>query len=80
MSGKQEVKVTVASGDEPLPLEVMEKAIVEISKFGAKINASKLNRRAIQLLVKDVTGVSFGDIDKVLDALPKLEKLFCTKG
>ena len=74
------IEVQPEPGEEPLPLEIMEKAIVAISKIGEQINKSRLKRRAILILIRDVTGLPLNDIDAVLNALPELEKTFCTKG
>lgn len=76
MSKIPPVKVIPAVEKMPVALEVMENAILEISKLGKQIDASRLKRRAILLLIKDETNVGMGEIDAVLNCLPLLEKRF----
>lgn len=63
----------------PEPLEVIAKSIIEVADACAKMNSSKLNRRAILLLLKDLTGLPMADIGKVLDAAPKLKDHYLKK-
>ncbi len=64
---------------DPEPIELIAKSIIEIADGFAKINASKLNRRALLILLKDSTNLSMGDIGKVLDAVPKLKEMYLKK-
>ncbi len=74
---KNKVKIVKKNPeDEEIPLEIMQDSIISLSKFGQQINKTRLGRRAILLLLKDATGVSFFDTGKILDALPELEKIY----
>jgi hypothetical protein len=53
-----------------------EKTKNQLSNAFKKIEASKLTRRAIVLLLQDQTDLSQRDINAVLDAAPKLEKYY----
>lgn len=57
----------------PEPLEVLAKAIIEVSDAFIKIQNGPLQRRTIILLLKDYTGLAGRDIEKILDAAPKLK-------
>ena len=53
-------------------IEEMEEAILEIADGMRKLNSTRLKRRVIVLLVKDTTGLSIKNIEKVLNALDKI--------
>ncbi len=71
-------KTIVAGKDElnEVPAEVMEQAIVDLAQAGRKLLSSRLNRRALLVLLKDATNVSFRDIGAVLDNLATLDEVF----
>lgn len=69
---KDEKTVQVAADS----LRAMADNIATISDLGRAIKNSGLNRRAIVLLLEDMTKVSMNNINKVLDALPELEKTY----
>ena len=65
--------------EKPVPVDVMEQAIVEIAARFKKLNASRLSRRAIVLLVQDAAGaglVSRSAVEAVLDAAQNLDKYY----
>jgi hypothetical protein len=76
---KQSRTKVVQPDDEPVPTEVLATAILEISEGMMKINSGKLNRRALLVLLKDASGVSMSDIDKVLNHLEDLGKTYLKK-
>ncbi len=57
-------------------LKAMADNIAAISEMGKAIKDSRLGRRAVLLLLNDMTGVSMINIESVLKALPELEKTF----
>lgn len=61
---------------EDLPLEILAEHIARLATVGEQIKHSKLKRRTILLLLKDITGIGIKDIDLILDALPLLGKKF----
>jgi len=69
--------ITVKTNEEnPEPLEVIAKSIIDISDAFKKLGQTRLKRRVILLLIKDHTGVSFSEIEKVLDAATKLKDIY----
>ena len=44
------------------------------------MNKSGLTMRAMQVLLKDATGVSLYDVERILTAAPMLRNLFISKG
>lgn len=66
--------ITVKTNEEnPEPVEVIAQSIITISEGIEKINQSRLKRRAVLLLINDITGVGLTTIEKVLDAAVKLK-------
>lgn len=64
------------TGTEDVPTEVLASAIVRISEASQKLLSSGLNRRALELLLKDACGVPLFHIGAVLNALPRLAELY----
>lgn len=55
------------------PLELIAKSIIDVANGFDAINKSRLTKRAVLLLLRDCTGVGMNDIEKILDAGPKLK-------
>jgi len=70
MSDEKEIEIA---------LEDIAEAIIKISRLGEAIEKSRLNQRAIILLIQNITKVNRNDIKYVLNALPQLEKTFLKK-
>lgn len=69
--------VTVKSNEENAePLEVLAQAIIDVAEAFENINKSRLSRRAVILLLKDITKLSVADIDTVLNCAPLLKKYY----
>lgn len=64
---------------EPESTEILAEAIVRIGEGFKKLESSGLNQRAIVVLIQDATKLSKGDIETVLDALPRLAGWYCRK-
>jgi len=60
-------------------LEEIAQDIQELSKIGEKLKNSRLNERAVILLIQSETKLPKRDIKYVLDTLPQLEKLYLKK-
>lgn len=60
----------------PEPDELIAASIIKISEGMQAINKGPLNRRAILVLLKDATGLTFAEITKVLDAQADLRRLY----
>jgi len=63
----------------PEPLDILAKAIIDVSDGFDKINKSKLTRKAIVLLLQAAIGVSHisqKNINDVLDYAPKLKSIY----
>lgn len=70
--------ITVKSDEKnPEPIEIIARAIIDISAAYKKLENSRVKKRVIVLLLKDMTqGVGITDIEIILDAVPKLESYF----
>ena len=66
--------------EQPVPTEILADAIVDISRGVKRLTASGLNRKAIEVLIRDSCGVSLTDIRKVIDSLGTLADKYTTKG
>lgn len=53
-------------------LDAIADDIKALANVGKQLDKSNLNRRAVNLLLKDLTGVSMANIDKILKGLPEL--------
>ncbi len=73
---KNQTIIVKVNETNPEPLEVLAKSIIEISDAFKKIQAGPLQRRTIVLLLKDYTGLAGRDIEKILDAAPKLKDYY----
>jgi hypothetical protein len=62
--------------ENPEPLELIAKSIIDIADAFNKINSGPLKRHTIVLLLQDATKLSQRDINKVLDAAPKLKEYY----
>lgn len=67
-------RITVRVNEQkPEPLEVLAASIIEVAAAFKKIDQSRLKRRVVVLLIRDLTGgnnggISISDIERVLDA------------
>lgn len=68
-----EVKVMASS------LEALADNIATVSRVGKALEQSRLTRRAIVLLLRNLTCLSSASIETVLNALPRLEETFLKK-
>lgn len=70
--------VTIKTDKEnPEPLDIIAKSIIEVAAAFERINASKLKRRAVILLIKDALPssckVTTREIEAILDVAPQLK-------
>jgi hypothetical protein len=73
-------KISVTQNNEnPIATEILAESIVEISKAMKQIKSSRLNERALLVLLKDATALNFNEIKRVLDSLETLEDMFLKK-
>jgi hypothetical protein len=67
--------VTVKQNDEnPEPLEVIAASVIKVAEGIEKMAKSGLSKRAIVVLLNDVTGVPKGHIGLLIDAGPALRR------
>lgn len=72
-----EPKVTIKKDEKnPEPMEIIAGAIIQVSRGFKKINEGPLNQRVVVLLIKDITGLSIADIERVLNAAASLERKY----
>lgn len=70
-------KVTVTQDAErPVPPEVLAQAIVELSAAAKRLAASRLNRKAVIVLLAHDTGLPMKTISLVLDSIGHLEATY----
>jgi hypothetical protein len=62
--------------DEVVPAEVMAQAIVDIGRAMKALSGSRLNARAVRVLLHDATGLPMRSIKAVIDALNDLERIY----
>lgn len=69
--------VRIIKSDPPETTEILAEAITRIGDSVSKLNASGINRKAIEVLLHDATKVNKTDIRTILDALPRLRGWYC---
>lgn len=62
--------------EKEIPTEILASAIIEISQATKVLKQSRLNDRAIIVLLKDATGLPGSKIKQVLDGIVELEKIY----
>lgn len=72
MVKKQPEKVQVNADS----LEAIADHVAALSEIGKMIKNSRMKMHTICLLVKNMTGIKLEDVERVLNALPELEKRF----
>lgn len=70
---KEEPKMISVRADS---LKAMADNVEIIARAGRDISHSRLGKRAVLLLLGDMTGLSMTAIERVLNALPQLEKTY----
>lgn len=74
------MKVTIKQRPEnPIPVEIMAEAVVEIASAMKVLERTRLSRKAVIALVHDSSGVPKRVIADVLDHLQNLEKNWLKK-
>lgn len=69
--------ITVKVNEEnPEPVELIAKSIIELSDGYRKIMSGHLKRHALVVLLKDATGISQRDIIKILEAVSDLKNMY----
>lgn len=71
--------VVPREGEEPLPVKIIEDAIVEIAAGMRAINNTRLTRKAVVVLLHDYSKLAKRDIEAVLDAMENLEAAYLKK-
>lgn len=59
---------------EAVPHKVLAESIVAISNAATGMLNSNVKKRAFLVLLKDSTGISMGDIEKVIDGIANLRR------
>ena len=80
MKRTEKHKLDVKLNDEqPESTEIIAASIVKISDGFAKLLRGGLNERALIVLIKDNTSVAQYEIKKILDCLPRLKEIYCSR-
>lgn len=69
--------VTVKKSDPPESKEILAESIVKLGKALDELNKSKLNKRAILILLQDATKLPKRDIELIIDSIPRLTAWYC---
>jgi hypothetical protein len=72
-------KVT-QDAETPVEVEVLAQAIVDIGNAAKRLSNSRLNRRAVIVLINDMTGIGKGTIEVVLNSISELERVYLKPG
>jgi hypothetical protein len=73
-------KVTVKQdAEKPVEVEVLAQAIVDIGNAAKRLANSRLNRKAVVVLIAHATGLGKGTVDTVLDGIADLESTYLRK-
>ena len=70
-------RVKVVKSDPPESTEILAEAIVSIGRASERLLSSGINKRAVIVLLQDITKLPKGNIKIVLDSLPQLERWYC---
>lgn len=62
-----------------IPAEIIAQSIEEVAKGMRKLSSGRLNARALQLLIRDASGVGLEEISKVLLAVENLDRRYLKK-
>lgn len=76
MKAKTKTITVKVNEQNPEPLEILAKAIIDLSDGLNKTLDSKLTKRAIVALLKDSTGLPKGEIETILNAISELKKAY----
>lgn len=57
-----------------VPIEIIATHIARLADLGERLKNSGLKERAVVLLLKDLSGLSMVDVERVLRALPRLRE------
>lgn len=77
MAKAKEQPVTIKKDEQnPEPMELIAASIIEIAAAVRKLQNGKLKPRVVHLLIKDMTSIPLGTIEKVLNAAQSLEKTY----
>lgn len=66
-------KLEIIPTEEPLPVQIIEQAIVDIAEGMKKLNSTRLTRKALIVLIQSQSGISRQTINIVLNNLTDLE-------
>lgn len=82
----KDIRPIVKADDKPEPIEVMEKSIVSISEGIKKLRTSRLNDKALFLLIQHACPrngyykmIRIIDIKNVIEGIESLEKIYLKK-
>lgn len=71
----RQVKV-VQQEENPIPVEIMGQAIVDIGTAMKRISSSRLNRKCLVVLLAHSTDLPMSKVEYVLNALDQLEATY----
>lgn len=69
----------IKNPEDPIPTQIFQRAILDMSEAAKKLNNGPLKRRAVTLLIQDAVGankISRTQIELVLDAAEELGRTY----
>ncbi len=73
---KDQLVTIKVNQENPEPLELIAKSIIDISNAMEKMNNSSGNEKLLILLIYDQTGIARGTIQRILRVIPDLKKIY----
>lgn len=61
---------------DPIPVEILAQSIKDISEGFKRMDASRLSRKALVLLISEHSGVGRNQVTYVLNTLAELERIY----
>lgn len=68
--------VVKQDAEKPVEVEVLAQAIVDIANAGKRLAASRLNRKAVIVLLAHDTGLGQGTVRTVLEGIESLQSTY----
>lgn len=70
------IKIVPGDGEEPMPVEIIERSIVEIAEAMKRIENTRLSRKALVILIHYNSKVPQRDIELVLQNLEYMDRIW----
>lgn len=75
----KKIKVIQKENEDEIPVEIIASSILKISNAWKQVRKSQLNQKCIVILLAHATKLPQYEVEKVLDGLDELEKMYLKK-